>query len=133
MRLRQWCFPGKFMNFSKEDTGGRSVETGETGGSLQPRFWLKLTFYQLTMIVKRKEPKNINYIKFLEGYWQLYFCPRNVIPLIHKTNFDRRCIFYSASFFIFYHDDNHLEKQYFIKPCLSHWGYKLWGYIPLRP
>ena len=35
-----------------------------------PRFWLKLIFYQLTMIVKRKkESKNINHIKFPESYW----------------------------------------------------------------
>ena len=37
---------------------------------LPPKFWLKLIFYQLTMIVKRKkESKNINHIKFPESYW----------------------------------------------------------------
>ena len=51
---------------------------------------------------------------------------------MNKTNFDWHCIFYSASFFIFYHGDYHLEKH-FIKPCLFHQGYKLWGYIPLGP
>ena len=35
-----------------------------------PRFWLKLIFYQLTIIVKsKKELKNINQIKFLVNYW----------------------------------------------------------------
>ena len=37
---------------------------------LPPRFWLKLIFYQLTIIVKsKKELKNINQIKFLVNYW----------------------------------------------------------------
>ena len=35
--------------------------------------------------------------------------PCNVIPVMNKTNFDWRCIFYRASFFNFYHDDYHLE------------------------
>ena len=40
------------------------------GGWQPPRFWLKLTLYQLTIIVKRKkELKNINHVKFLENYW----------------------------------------------------------------
>ena len=39
------------------------------GSCSPPRFLLQLTFYQLTMIVTRKkEPKNINHIKFLENY-----------------------------------------------------------------
>ena len=48
---------------------------------------------------------------------------------MHKTNFDWHCIFYGESVFIFYHDDCNLVKQYFINPCLFHWGFKLWGYI----
>ena len=48
----------------------RLVESAGPGG-LQPppRFWLKLTFYQLTIIVKsKKEAKSINHIKFFENY-----------------------------------------------------------------
>ena len=49
------------------------VETRGWGGGcspLPPRFWLKLIFYQLTIIVKsKKELKNINQIKFLVNYW----------------------------------------------------------------
>ena len=94
-----------------------------------PRFLLKLTFYKLTtmMVKRKKETKKINHIKFLESYCSFYSCPCNVIPVMHKTNFDWHCIFYRASFFIVYHDN------YFIKRCLFHWGYKIWGYIPLRP
>ena len=45
-------------------------QEGWGGSAATPRFLLKLTFYQLTMIAKRKkEPKNINHIKFLENYW----------------------------------------------------------------
>ena len=84
-------------------TRNRPVETGggEAGGTAAlPRFLLKFTFYQLTMIVKTKEePKNINHIKFLENYWNLFSCSCNAIPVMNKTNFDWHCIFCSAFFF----------------------------------
>ena len=45
----------------------RPVETGGGGG--WGFFWLKLTFHQFTIIVKRKkEPKHINHRKFLKNY-----------------------------------------------------------------
>ena len=39
-------------------------------GRLQgPQIWIKLTFNKMTITVKRKkEPKNINHIKFLKNY-----------------------------------------------------------------
>ena len=51
---------------------------------------------------------------------------------MHQTsNFNSQCIFYVIFFFIFYHDNAHFKKQYFIKPCLFHWGYKPWEYWPI--
>ena len=51
---------------------------------------------------------------------------------MHQTsNFNSQCIFDVIFFFIFYHDNAHFKKQYFIKPCLFHWGYKPWEYWPI--
>ena len=35
--------------------------------------------------------------------------------------------------FIFYHEHYRFKKESFIKPCLFHWSYKPWGYIPSAP
>ena len=100
-----------------------------------PLFLLNLTFDQSTMIVKRKQsPKkkkktspnfsettgNITLVLFI-------YCIKLIFIEIY--------LFYC--FFIFYHDDNHFQKQPLIKGCFSigaimpfplelcfYWGYK---------
>ena len=55
-----------------ENQARRNRQGGVGGGWVgcsTPRFWLKLTFNKMTITVKRKkEPKNINHIKFLKNY-----------------------------------------------------------------
>ena len=47
-----------------------------------------------------------------------------------KTNFDWHCIFFDILFYLLPWRLP-LRETIFHKPCLFHWGYKPWGYIPL--
>ena len=56
-----------YLLFRPVEIGGG--KGGGVCGMQPPRFLLKLTIYQLTMIMKRKkEQNNVNHFKFLENY-----------------------------------------------------------------
>ena len=99
-----------------------------------PLFLLNLTFDQSTMIVKRKQSpkKKKNSPNFSETTGNI-----TLVLFIYciKLIFIEIYLFYC--FFIFYHDDNHFQKQSLKKGCFSigaimpfplelcfHWGYK---------
>ena len=89
--------------------------TKGAGGLQRQIFSLKLTFYQLTMIMKRKKQQKI---------YKSYQIPRKLlVTLLVSTSTIKLILIDIVSFlmfFIFYHDDYYFGKQSFIKPCLLH-------------